>query len=691
MLEFLGFALDCNGGGLFQLDDWRLPIPVPLGWRALEVLSVLVERRGTIVSRKEIIDAVWPGITVAENNLTIQISSLRRVLDAGRGEVSCIQTVPGRGYRFVGSVTRVDDVAGQGIPVSGSEAVVPPPPRLSMVILPFVSLDDDPDEDRLGNAITDDLTTELARLPGARVIARRTADVLSGRPDDIRRLDGDLSVRYVIEGSVRRLSNVLRVNAKLVSTETNTHLWAGRFDEVAEDRTLGQEAIIGRLRSILSLQLLKAENARSMRERPDRPDAYDLLLRAWPAWGNTSGLDSLAEAAAFFEQSLQLDPLLVPAMCGLAYVLVDRYKVPGSPVWADESLLERAAVLLAKAATIEPDNERLLYSQGFLLLAEARFAEACAVLQRVAELLPNEYPAHRGLGLSLIANGQAERALPVLERAIRLDPVSPTNRFMHLWAGFASLLLQRDEAAPALLQQALVGGAVASPAWQHRCYLYMASAQALLGKLQEARDALAEANRLWPFATVRGLPPTVCGPRGRPPASFRNQIEHIKEGLRLAGLRDHAVEDADFGVAPNSELHTDLFGYTPTSVPGAATISTGAVAALQKEGTAILIDVALESWGWSLQGAVGLQGMGCGNAFSETRQHRFESKIRGLTRGDLSVPIVTFCTNSERFTGYNLALRLVALGYTNIYWYRGGREAWEVAGLPETPIDVQDW
>ena len=288
---------------------------------------MLVERRGTIVSRKEIIDAVWPGITVAENNLTIQISSLRRVLDAGRGEVSCIQTVPGRGYRFVGSVTRVDDVAGQGIPVSGSEAVVPPPPRLSMVILPFVSLDDDPDEDRLGNAITDDLTTELARLPGARVIARRTADVLSGRPDDIRRLDGDLGVRYVIEGSVRRLSNVLRVNAKLVSTETNTHLWAGRFDEVAEDRTLGQEAIIGRLRSILSLQLLKAENARSMRERPDRPDAYDLLLRAWPAWGNTSGLDSLAEAAAFFEQSLQLDPLLVPAMCGLAYVLVDRYKV----------------------------------------------------------------------------------------------------------------------------------------------------------------------------------------------------------------------------------------------------------------------------------------------------------------------------------------------------------------------------
>jgi TolB-like protein len=362
-------------------------------------------------------------------------------------------------------------------------------PRLSLAVLPFVSLAESPGEDRLAAAITDDLATELARLPGARVIAHRTAATYRDRPHDIRQIGQELGVRYLVEGSVRMLDKVLRVNAKLISAETNTHVWAARFDEPADDGKFGQDSIIGRLRAALSLQLLKAESACAMQERPDKPDALDLLFRAWPAWGNTASLESLAEAGMLFEQALQLDPSLVPAMCGLAYVLIDRYKIPGSSAWADESLVERAADLLAAAAAVEPDNERLLYCQGFLLSTQARFAEACAALQRVAELLPNEYPVYRAWGLSLIANGQPEQAVPVLERAIRVDPVSPTNRFMYLWAGYALLLLQRDGAALPFLRKALIGGVVASPAWQHRCFLYAASAHAQLGQLQEARHA----------------------------------------------------------------------------------------------------------------------------------------------------------------------------------------------------------
>jgi TolB-like protein len=206
--------------------------------------------------------------------------------------------VPGRGYRFVGSITRVDDVtdlqtsgsAAGRLSTSAGNAL-----RMSMVVLPFVSLGESPQEDRLAAAITDDLTTELARLPAASVIARRTAEIYKDNSHDIRRVGEELRVRYVIEGSVRRLNDIVRVNAKLVSAETNTHLWAGRFDEAVAD-SHAQDAIVGRLRAALSQQILKVESARAMRERPDRPDAIDLLLRAWSTWGNTASLESLGEA-----------------------------------------------------------------------------------------------------------------------------------------------------------------------------------------------------------------------------------------------------------------------------------------------------------------------------------------------------------------------------------------------------------
>ena len=213
---------------------------------------------------------------------------------------------------------------------------------------------------------------------------------------------------------------------------------------------------------------------------------------------------------------------------------------------------------------------------------------------------------------------------------------------------------------------------------------------AWLGRLGEAHRALADANRLWPFATVRSLPPTMT-PRGLPHPAYLTQMRHVQEGLRLAGLRDHAEEDADFGVAPESMLHTDLIAPTPISVPGATTIRTGELVSLLSRLKPIIIDVALDSWGRSIPDAVGLQGTGHGASFSEKVQDRFNRRMHVLTKGDLSAPIVALCVNSERFTGYNLALRLVALGYRQVYWYRGGVEAWQVNGLPESDLVLHDW
>ena len=135
----------------------------------------------------------------------------------------------------------------------------------------------------------------------------------------------------------------------------------------------------------------------------------------------------------------------------------------------------------------------------------------------------------------------------------------------------------------------------------------------------------------------------------------------------------------------------DLVGHTPTTAPVATTIRTGELVNLLARLKPLLIDVALDTWGRSIPNAIGMQGTGQGAGFSETIQTRFRRKMQSLTKGDLSAPTVVFCVNSERFTGYNLALRLVALGYTQIYWYRGGVEAWQVTGLPETDLALQEW
>ena len=159
--------------------------------------------------------------------------------------------------------------------------------------------------------------------------------------------------------------------------------------------------------------------------------------------------------------------------------------------------------------------------------------------------------------------------------------------------------------------------------------------------------------------------------------------------MRLAGIRDHADEDADFRVPSDGVLHTDYEALTPTTVPGARTIRTPDLAKLVEQQKPLVLDTI--HWGRSVPDAIGLWGAGIGGSMSDEFQERLRQKMLQLTHGDRNVPVVAMGFNSERFQGRNLALRLLNLGYTEVYWYRGGREAWEVAGLPETELVLQDW
>jgi adenylate cyclase len=169
------------------------------------------------------------------------------------------------------------------------------------------------------------------------------------------------------------------------------------------------------------------------------------------------------------------------------------------------------------------------------------------------------------------------------------------------------------------------------------------------------------------------------------------QFRRFQDALGFAGLRDHADEDADFGVPGDAALRSELAGLTRTEAPGAETIRTTDLLELLSPVQPIVIDTMTYFWGKSIPGAVALKYSGLGGSFTDAAQDRLRSKLRELSAGDSSTPIIAVGWNSHRFDGYNLALRLVALGYTKVYWYRGGREAWELNGLPETNLDVQQW
>jgi rhodanese-related sulfurtransferase len=251
--------------------------------------------------------------------------------------------------------------------------------------------------------------------------------------------------------------------------------------------------------------------------------------------------------------------------------------------------------------------------------------------------------------------------------------------------GTFSLWLGRDQDAIMYLERSLAMNPEPdrNTHWQYR---KLAAAYARTGHMEEARQDLSKAERLWPYDTVRSHYPD------NPSSSvLAAHIRSYQDGLRLAGERDHADEDADFGAPTDGALHGDIAGYTPKDALGAQTVHTPDLSRLLAEARPVIIDTMSYTWGVSIPGAIGLKFAGLGGSFNDEAQDRLRSKLHDLTSGDLNRPVVAVGWNSERFDGRNLALRLVALGYTNVYWYRGGREAWEVAGLPETALDVQDW
>jgi TolB-like protein/Tfp pilus assembly protein PilF len=569
------------------------------------------------------------------------------------------------------------------------------PHRLSLIVLPFENIGGNAKDDYLADGITDGLTTALAHIPGAFVIARATAYAYRGKAEDIRRIGRDLDVRYVVHGSVQRFGQVLRVNAELGSTETGAQLWSDNFDQPIRDLATGQEEIVIRMRSALNISLAEIEAARSLRERPPNSDAFDLILRARAIATLPQTKETAAQALSLYEQALERDPNALLALTGAADGVLNVYYF--GDAWGGAALSDamgRAVQYLERAQALEPSSERVLVAQSDVLDWQAdgldyrrARSQVLAVGRRLIDLYPNNPIGYFRLGVLLRNEGKYDEAVGYFAKAIRLDPRRGNIKTWYWSMAYCAVRAGHDREGLGWVERTMDAAGNLPPYRAKYLSLLQAAASVRTGDLDTAKRVAKELNDRYPFETWREH-----GPQDKDSETARQQARSFMDALKTAGLRDHVDPDADFGVAPEDVLHLELEGKTPTTAPGVTTVATEQLEGMLHDKKPLVIDTMAWTWYRSVTGAVGLDFNGnTHGTFTDEVQKRLERKLRELTGGDMGQPIVAVGWNAASFDGYNLALRIHHAGYTNVYWYRGGREAWEVAGKPEEVVRPADW
>jgi adenylate cyclase len=398
---------------------------------------------------------------------------------------------------------------------------------LSIVVLPFENLSGDPEQEYFADGITDDLTTDLSHLEGSLVIARGTAFTYKGKPVDAKEIGRELGVRYVLEGSVRRVGETISVNAQLVSTETGAHVWADRFE--GDRNRLGELQVdfVSRLANSLGIELVKAEALRAMRERPDNPDAVELAMEGWAARNKGLTSANVNESLGDFERALQRDPALVRAKLGLAIGLYDRVETFRS---GNEGVdLPRAEALTASVLSAEPDNAMAHLIKAILAHARKQFNETLSEVDVAVEDDPNFAAAYGFHGLTDIYVGRAKEAIPEVETALRLSPRDPIR---HVWEWFlcdANVHLADWAKAAEWCQKSIATNAGYWPP-----YLDLAAADGWLGRNADAKAATASLHKLMPGVTVQTFL-AQCDEISDNP-TLVGELQRIGEGLRKAGL-----------------------------------------------------------------------------------------------------------------------------------------------------------
>jgi adenylate cyclase len=383
---------------------------------------------------------------------------------------------------------RPEGIAGPPTASLSAATLSSPPvaaPRLSIVVLPFANLSDNREQQYFADGITEDLTTDLSRLENMFVISRNTAFTYRNKPIDTKQIGRELGVRYVLEGSIRRSGNQLRVSAQLIDAATDAHLWAERFDRDTGDLFALQNEITSRLANALGVELIAAEAARPT----EHPDALDYILRGRAAWNKGPTRDDYAQAISLFERALALDPRSVDAQSWLASVLATR--VISQLTDSAAADIARAEGLIGQVLAASPRSPLAHYTKGRVLRTQNRCEEAIPEYETALALNRNLVGALNGLGSCKLYAGSIDEVIPLQEQAIRLSPRDPRIGWWYLLIGTVHLLQSRTDEAIVWLEKAR-SAVPAAPV----VHIHLAAAYALGGDLDRSATELAEARRL---------------------------------------------------------------------------------------------------------------------------------------------------------------------------------------------------
>jgi TolB-like protein/DNA-binding winged helix-turn-helix (wHTH) protein/Tfp pilus assembly protein PilF len=564
----------CFAFGRFRLDPVHGELSscgasIDLRPKALAVLHYLLEHPQRVVGKDELLAAVWGKVVVTDDSLVQCVREIRQAL--GDTDQRLIRTIPRSGYLFADEVTPEVPMplgergAATGAPTeaapsrwpavakrlrgsrsfaAGAAAAVlalavagsiafrsgaPQPgaatPPLSIVVMPLANIDGDPEHEYFAAGLTSDLATDLGRLPDGHVISYGSARAYRGRAVDARQVGQELGVRYVLEGSVQRLGDQVRVNLRLVDAASGAQRWAERFDASRAELPQLQAGILRHIGQTLEVRLLESEAERSVRERSINPDARDLLMHGWALWERRRPADN-AQARELFRRALDVDPNFSLAWVGIANTHISDLHAG----WTDErqSALDQAGQVLERAYAIGPRHRDVNFGRGTVLFFQGDIEAALAAFDREIEANAGNALAHVWRGLMLISLGRAAEAVPAVQRGMALSPRDIDLNVFYRSLAHAEFSLGHFDEAVAWSRKA-VGH---SPSYA-KGYAFLAAAAALQGDRATAVGALEAFRRLQPKVGSN--------------AAFRNSMmpgevrmfdatPRFWEGLREAGL-----------------------------------------------------------------------------------------------------------------------------------------------------------
>jgi TolB-like protein len=503
----------------------RGPETIAVEPQVFDLLVFLVQNRDHVVSKDDLIDAVWGGRIVSESTLTSRINAARRAVGDSGEDQKLIRTIPRKGLRFVGAVrtqARGDEQAVE----PPSEIHEPPRPALplpdrpAIAVLPFANLSGDPEQEYFSDGITEDIITALSKLRWFFVIARNSSFIYKGKPVHMKRVAEELGVGYVVEGSVRKVGDRVRITVQLSDAATGNSIWAERYDRALADVFAVQDEITEAIVAAIEPQLYAAETFRSRRKPPNSMDAWDLVMRALSHFWRVTRQDYLV-AQALLEKATALDPNYGQALG----VLATSQTFSAHMGWADMAvvvpLAERAALAAILADSEDPWAHNAL---GSVYLFARRFEDSLAELEVALRLNPNFSLAQGYYGLVLSYAGRWEEGSVAARRALRLSPRDPFSAVFCGIAAYAEFVGRNYDEAIRLAREGIrqrsdfVGA--------HRV---LTAAAGMAGKDDVAAAALPELRRAQPNISLTWI-------ANQMPIMHEAEREHYLEGFRRAGL-----------------------------------------------------------------------------------------------------------------------------------------------------------